>query len=194
MRTENISPEFDERLLETSDREKILPVYTVPLNEFRLKEYCLDNEIACYLPLRKVWKINAYMSHGKPYKCSKIVLRPMFPSYVFVKVTQEQQSLLWATHTVVRFLEPSSKERFLEDIRAVRAIETTGLEKEIEYNVDIKEGDRFQIETGVWEGVTGWLKKRDKKFLWTVELEFINQYIRTTINPSEFKMTRIQDN
>ncbi len=70
----------------------------------------------------------------------------------------------------------------------MRAFETTGLEKEIEFNVDIKEGDRFTIETGVWEGVSGWLKKKEKKFLWTVELEFVNQIVRTEINPAEYKM------
>ena len=180
--------EFDERLLEPSVHEKVLPVYTMPLNEFRVKEYCFKNGIVCYLPLRKVWKVNAYMSHGKPYKNSRVVLRPMFPSYVFVKVSQEQQSLLWSSKTVLRFLETTRLDRLLEDIRAVRACETTGLEKEIEFNVDIKEGDRFTIETGVWEGVSGWLKKKEKKFLWTVELEFVNQIVRTEINPAEYKM------
>ena len=180
--------EFDERLLEPSAQEKVIPVYTMPLNEFRVKEYCSKNGITCYLPLRKVWKVNAYMSHGKPYKNSRVVLRPMFPSYVFVKVSREQQSLLWSSKTVLRFLETTRPDRLVEDIRAVRAFETTGLEKEIEFNVDIKEGDRFTIETGVWEGVSGWLKKKEKKFQWTVELEFVNQIVRTEINPAEYKM------
>ena len=188
MKTENITVEFDERLLEPSVHEKVLPVYTMPLNEFRVKEYCFKNGIVCYLPLRKVWKVNAYMSHGKPYKNSRVVLRPMFPSYVFVKVSQAQQSLLWSSKTVLRFLDTTRPDRMLEDIRAVRAFETTGLEKEIEFNVDIKEGDRFTIETGVWEGVSGWLKKKEKKFQWTVELEFVNQIVRTEINPAEYKM------
>lgn len=180
--------EFDERLLEPFGQEKVLPVYTMPLNEFRVKEYCFKNGICCYLPLKKVWKVNAYMSHGKPYKNSRVVLRPMFPSYVFVKVSAEQQSLLWSSKTILRFLETTRPDRLLEDIRAVRAFETTSLEQEIEFNVDIKEGDRFIIESGVWEGVMGWLKKKDKKFLWTVELEFVNQIVRTEINPAEYKM------
>ena len=189
MKTEDITVEFDERILTPSENEVVCPVYTVPLNEFKLKDWCVKNGIVCYLPLKKTWKVNSYMSHGKPYKCSREVLRPMFPSYVFIKVQRAQLTPLWGTKTVVRFLEPSSKASLLEDIKAVRAFEAAGLEQEIEFNVDIKEGDRFLIETGVWEGVTGWLMKKDKKFLWTVELEFINQLIRTTINPSEFKMT-----
>ena len=81
--------------------------------------------------------------------------------------------------------------RLLEDIRAVRAFETAGLEREVEFNVGIREGDRFLIETGVWEGVTGWLERKERKFLWTVELEFVNQLVRTTINPSEYRMSRL---
>ena len=183
------SIEFDERILTPGDKEIVCPVYTMPLNEFRLREFCQGNGIACYLPLRKAWKVHSYTNHGKRYNYSKVVLRPMFPSYVFVRVTPEQQSLLWTTRTIVRFLDTTPTERLLDDIRTVRALETTGLDQEIEFNVGIKEGDRFVIETGVWEGVTGWLRKKNRKFLWTVELEFINQFVRTTINPSELKMS-----
>ncbi|MBP5674426.1 MAG: hypothetical protein IKP58_04315 [Victivallales bacterium] len=190
MKTENITVEFDERLLAPSSGESVMPVYTTPLNEFRLKELCRAADIPCYLPLRKVWKVNSYLSHGKPYKCSRIVLRPMFPSYVFIKATAQQLSELRATRAVIRFLDTESQDRLLEDIRTVRAMESVGLEQEIEFNVGICEGDRFLIENGVWEGVTGWLKKKDRKFLWTVELEFINQLVSTTINPSEFKMSK----
>ena len=76
-------------------------------------------------------------------------------------------------------------------MKTVRKVELVGFKQELEFHQDIAVGDRFQIQSGVWEGVTGWLTCRDKKFKWTVQIEFVNQMITTTINPSKFKMIKL---
>ena len=192
MKKDHREVEFDERILQTSCNELVCPVYTTPLNEFRLKDYCKDNGIVCYLPLRKAWKVNEYNRGGKAYRQTQVVLRPMFPSYVFVKMAEPQQmASLRGSHSIVRFLFPCSQESFLNDIRTVRALELAGLGQELEFNAGIAEGDRFLIESGIWAGVTGWLRKKRNRFLWTVELDFINEFVSTSLNPSEFKMSRL---
>jgi len=80
---------------------------------------------------------------------------------------------------------------FMEEVKTVRKVELVGFEQELEFNADIAVGDRFQIQSGVWEGVTGWLTSRDKKFKWTVQFEFVNETVTTTINPSKFKMIKL---
>ena len=191
MKNERVSIEFDERILIPANGTIVCPVHVLPLNEFKVKEFCIQNGITYYLPLIKVFKLHAYQSHGKSYKYSRVVLRPMFPSYIFVRISKEQQLQLWSSRSVMRFLDSVSQESLLEDIRTIHAIETVGMEQEIEFNVGLKEGDHFSIESGIWEGVSGWLKTKDKKSLWTVELEFLDQLVRTEINPSEYKMKRI---
>ena len=188
MKNEPLETEFDERILVPAENEIVCPVYTTPRNEFRLRDFCRENNILCYLPLKKTLKINNYQSHGKPYRATKEVLRPMFSSYLFVKLAQGQQSRLWGSCAVVRFLMPEVQQRLLDDIRAVRAIELTGLEQELEFNVYIKEGDHFTIENGVWRGVSGWLKRKERRYLWIVELEFNNQLVRTEIDPSQLRL------
>lgn len=184
--------EFDERILFPEEDEILCPVYTVPLNEFRLRDFCREKGIVCYLPLHQTWKVNDYLKRGKPYHQSQLVLRPMFPSYVFVKLPADGgRSLLYESKAALRILAPSSQERFIEDVRAIRSIELVGLEQEVEFNADIRIGDHFIIESGVWTGVTGWLKKKGKRFSWTVELEIVNQLVRTTIDPSQFEMRKI---
>ena len=79
----------------------------------------------------------------------------------------------------------------MEEVRTVRKVELIGFKQELEFNTDIAVGDRFQIQNGVWEGVTGWLTCRDKKFKWTVQIEFVNQTVTTTIDPSKFKMIKL---
>ena len=133
--------------------------------------------------------------HGsKSYQYPKEVLRPMFPNYAFVKLSQTQRSELFKSNAVIRVLAETEtlQDRLLDDIRLVRKIETIAMSEELVFNADIKEGDRFLIESGAWEGVYGWLKKKRNRTVWTVEIECLNALIQATIDPTQYKMTRIQ--
>ena len=184
-------PEFDESILTLSGTEVVCPVKTTPLHEFKFRDYCRENGVVSYLPLRRTWKVHNLTSNGKAYNYSKEVLRPMFMGYVFVKTPLEALRSLFETKLITKILMVTDLEAFIEEVRTVRRAELVGFKQELEFNEGIAVGDRFQIQNGVWEGVTGWLTSRDKKFKWTVQIEFVNQTITTTINPSKFKMIRL---
>ena len=184
-------PTFDESILQLTGTEVIRPVQTTPRHEFQFQDYCREKGIVSYLPLRKAWKIHNLNTNGKAYNYSKEVLRPMFASYVFVKIPLEELRSLFETKLIIKILQIRDLQAFLEEVRTVRRAELVGLKQELEFNEGIAVGDRFMIQNGVWEGVTGWLTCRDKKFKWTVQIEFVNQTITTTINPSKFKMIKL---
>ena len=184
-------PDFDESILQPVGTEVVRPVKTTPLHEFQFRDYCREKGIVSYLPLRKAWKIHNLNAKGKSYNYSKEVLRPMFTGYVFVKTPLEALRSLFETKLITKILMITDLEAFIEEVRTVRRAELVGFKQELEFNEGLAVGDRFQIQNGVWEGVTGWLTSRDKKFKWTVQIEFVNQTITTTINPSKFKMIRL---
>ena len=185
-------PEFDESILTISGTEVVRPVKTTPLHEFKFRDYCKENGLVSYLPLRRVWRVrNQTSSKGKTYSYSKEVLRPMFTGYVFVKIPLERLRGLFETKLVTKILHVADLDAFMEEVKTVRKVELVGFKQELEFNADIAVGDRFQIQNGVWEGVTGLLTSRDKKFKWTVQIEFVNQTVTTTINPSKFKMIKL---
>ncbi len=184
-------PEFDESILKLTGTDVVRPVKTTPLHEFKFRDYCKENGIVCYLPVRRVWRIHNVNSNGKAYNYSKEVLRPMFTSYVFVKVPLERLRRLFDTKLVAKILSVSNLTAFIEEVKTVRKVELIGFKQELEFHEDIAVGDRFKIMSGAWEGVTGWLSCRDKKFKWTVQIEFVHQLITTTINPSKFKMVKL---
>ena len=185
-------PEFDESILTISGTEVVRPVKTTPLHEFKFRDYCKENGLVSYLPLRRVWRVrNQTSTKGKTYSYSKEVLRPMFTGYVFVKIPLERLRGLFETKLVTKILHVADLDAFMEEVKTVRKVELVGFKQELEFNADIAVGDRFQIQSGVWEGVTGWLTSRDKKVKWTVQIEFVNQTITTTINPSKFKMIKL---
>lgn len=184
-------PVFNESILQLSGTEVVRPVKTTPCHEFQFRDYCLEKGIVSYLPLRKVWKVHNLNAKGKAYNYSREVLRPMFTSYVFVKTPLEELRSLFETKLITKILPVTDLEAFVEEIKTVRRAELVGFKQELEFHEDIAVGDRFLIQSGVWEGVSGWLTCRDKKFKWTVQIEFVHQLITTTINPSKFKMTRL---
>ena len=184
-------PTFDESILQLTGTEVIRPVQTTPRHEFQFQDYCREKGIVSYLPLRKAWKIHNLNTNGKAYNYSKEVLRPMFASYVFVKIPLEELRSLFETKLIIKILQIRDLQAFLEEVRTVRRAEVVGFKQELEFHEGLAVGDRFMIQNGVWEGVTGWLTCRDKKFKWTVQIEFVNQTITTTINPSKFKMIKL---
>ena len=131
---------------------------------------------------------------GKSYQYPKEVIRPMFPNYMFVMVSPEQRTPLYSTMAIVRILQDNymTEEKLLEEIRIVHQIETIAMNEEVEFNAKIKEGDKFLIESGPWQGIYGWLKKKQKRCLWTVEIECVNSLVQATINPSLYKMSPVE--
>ncbi len=193
MKNEIVLPPFDKRILLPEDGEDVVPIYTLPLHEFRFQEFCRKNGIVNYLPLKQAWKVANYTKNGKLYHYQRKVLRPMFASYVFVRMANLRQHDLFLSGSVNRVLPVADREKFLEELRVVRQIEQIGLSEELEFNCGIKEGDHFEILSGPWKGVCGWLMKKDKLYLWSVEIEFVNEVIRAQIDPSTIKMRRLDD-
>ena len=97
-------PEFDESILTPSGTEVVCPVKTTPLHEFKFRDYCRENGVVSYLPLRRTWKVHNLTSNGKAYNYSKEVLRPMFMGYVFVKTQPEELRKLFESKQIVRIL------------------------------------------------------------------------------------------
>ena len=194
MKDERFEFNFDERICTPGEREIVRCVYTRPNQESRLYEYCRTHGIVCYLPLKKVWRVVTRRYGGKSYQYPKEVIRPMFPNYMFVMLTPEQRTPLYNSMAIVRILQDTSQaeEKLQNEIRIVHQIETIAMNEEIEFNARIKEGDKFLIESGPWQGIYGWLKKKRRRCLWTVEIECVNSLVQATIDPTLYKMTPVE--
>ena len=184
---------FDERLLSVGGDEIVRPIYTMPLHEGRLVKYCRSLDIPFYLPLHKVWKVVNQRHGDRQYQYPKEVMRPMFPSYVFVKMNPDQRSLLYKSNSIAKILAVTDQAHLLEEIQVVRQLESIALTEELDFNASLKEGEKFLIESGPWQGIYGWLVKKEKRYLWTIEIECLNGIVQATIDPSKYKMTKVEE-
>ena len=186
--------DFDERLLHPAATEHVCPVYTVPLHEMRLLDFCRQHAIVSYLPLRRAWRVKTHNRGNRQYTYRNEVLRPMFPSYLFAKMNADQRAALYSSGDVVRIIGVADQPRLLAELQVVHQVEQIGMTTELEFNPGLCEGDKFLIESGPWQGITGWLTKKEKRFLWSVEIESVGTIIRATLDPSQYKLTKLENN
>ncbi len=185
-------PPLDARLFQVGEREILRPVYTLPLHEFQLVEELRQRDIPCYLPLRKAWSVRNRTYKEKTYRYTREYFRPLFPSYLFVKVEEEQRGEIFRCKNALRILPVTSNETLLEELKLVRQLEEIAQTQELEFNTTLREGDRFLMESGPWQGVYGWLRRKERRYLWLVEIQCLNGTIQATIDPSQYTMTRVE--
>lgn len=172
-----------------------MPVYTRPLHEFRLVEYCKDHSIPYYLPLVPDIKVhNVYKGHVR-HVYRQEVMRPMLRSYIFAQMTREQRRSIWRSNSVnnVWDVTPEEQPRFIEELRGLQMMEALSLTNKVEFKKEIQVNDRFVIESPrEFEGTYGYLVEKRKRFWWVVRLEFLGQFIDTQIDPTIYKFRKVE--
>jgi len=120
---------------------KWFAIYTRPRWEKKVAGLLLQKGIESYCPLNKVRR--------KWSDRIKLVEEPLFKSYVFVKVTDEQRTAVRMTNGVVNFVYWNGKpanikekeiqtiKRFLDEHENVEAVK-----------MDVKEGERVVVTAG----------------------------------------------
>ena len=188
--------DFQPEIVTFSIREDALwlPIYTRALHEFKLYDYLREHGIPAYLPVVPDFKIHRVVKGEKQHSYRHEVMRPMLKSYVFAQLTFEQRKELWKTDAINNIWKVSPEEQptFIEELRGLQMMEVLARSSKLEYKKEIQVNDRFIIEAPrEFEGTYGYLIQKRKKFLWVVKLEFLNQCIDVEIDPSLYKMSKV---
>lgn len=187
---------FERQLVNISLSEDSLwmPIYTQSQHEFRLHKYLVEHKIPVYLPLVPDIKIHNVRRCGKEYSYKKSVLRPMFGSYIFAQMTEEQKREIYRSNSVINIWSVSRTEQvsFIKELHGIQVLEDLAKKSKLEFHNDIKVNDQFIIESPPYEGTYGYLIERRKKFLWVVKLEFLNMAVLAQIDPSEYKIAKVE--
>ena len=136
--------------------------------------------VEVYLPLQKLYKIYA--------KKKRLVEKPLFSCYLFVKITKEQFRIVQDTEGVVDFVSFARNLISIPkiEIEIVKRIVGENLEIELEdQNYDA--GDVVEVVSGTLSGLRGKLldKKGKKNFL--LQLNQIGYNLLIEINPKDIR-------
>jgi transcription antitermination factor NusG len=132
--------------------KKWFAVYTRPRWEKKVHKLLEEKGIESYCPLNKV--------HRKWSDRIKVVEEPLFKSYVFVKVNEEEKTPVRMTEGVVNFIywlgKPANiKEKEIETIKRF-----LNDHHDVEVRaVDIEAGKKVMVQSGILMGKEGTVKK-----------------------------------
>ncbi|MBQ9417263.1 MAG: hypothetical protein IJU19_01650 [Bacteroidales bacterium] len=140
-------------------------------------------DIECYLPMMA--------NRDRRYKRHDLPEKPMFPSYLFVRINARQIYQVRTTHGVVAIV--SSQHSIIpvpeRDIEAVRLFEATRRQFYLAETSSLVKGSRVAILNGEFAGLEGTLIKgnRDGNFsvnITVLNLSFIVHIKRSELRPS----------
>ena len=128
-------------------------LYTKPRAEKRVSERLQAEGIECYLPLHRspcVW-----------YDRVKIVDKPLFSSYIFVRCSEWELRTLLSDYGVLRIIYYCGKPAIIRQ-KEIKAIQ---LFLEQAENRELCVGEEVEILSGAFKRISGKIRKIKKKYL-----------------------------
>jgi transcription antitermination factor NusG len=132
--------------------KKWFAVYTRPRWEKKVHKLLEEKGIDSYCPLNKV--------HRKWSDRIKVVDEPLFKSYVFVKVSEDEKTQVRMTEGVVNFIYWLGKPAIIKEKEIETIKKFLNDHHDVEVSpMEIKAGKKVRVESGIFMGKQGTVKK-----------------------------------
>ena len=139
--------------------------HTRPRCEKKLAQYCEREGLSATLPCYRA----AHKYRGK----TVVFEKPLFPGYLFLRISPEQRRTIYGSDYLANLLEVTDQALFVRQLEDVlRALET---DCEIRLAPTIGEGTRVKIKNGPLRGMEAWVEKRHGVNTVLLRLDFIGQ-------------------
>jgi transcription antitermination factor NusG len=152
--------------------------HTRPRCEKKLLQFCGREKLEASLP--------CYRSVHKYRGKTAVFKKPLFPGYVFLKISAGQRATVLQSDHLANLLEISDQDLFVRQLGEVlRALET---DLEIRLAPTINEGLRVKIKNGPLRGIEGWVEKRYGMTTVLLRLDFISQAAAVKLEASDLEL------
>ncbi len=164
------------------DIAKWFAIYTKPRQEKIVEKQLLKQKIEYYLPYKKELR---QWSDRK-----KWVETPLFPSYIFVKITTKEYSVVKGTHGVLKFVNFSGERLSIreEEIALIRRVETSKCLVEVAQDTAFTIGAKVEITEGILAGESGKLVTIAGKDRVGIEIESLGCFLSIEIERKHLKV------
>ena len=151
--------------------------HTKPRCEKKLVRYCKREGVDVTLPCYK----SAHRYRGK----TVVFVKPLFPGYVFLRLTEEQCRIVHQSDCIANLLVVTDQELFASQLQEILVALETDLE--VRLAPSIGEGMRVRIKTGPLRGMEGWVEHRHGPNVVLLRLDFIGQAAAVKIEATELE-------
>jgi transcription antitermination factor NusG len=139
--------------------------HTKPRCEKKLERHCAREQLAITLPCYK----SPHRYRGK----TVVFEKPLFPGYVFLRITEDEKRLVFKSDCIANLLTVTDQELFGRQLADI----LLALESDLEIRLApaIGEGTRVEIKSGPLRGLDGWVESRYGANVVLLRLDFIGQ-------------------
>jgi transcriptional antiterminator RfaH len=160
----------------------VLPWYvahTRPRCEKKLAEFCRDRGFHVTLP--------CYRSVRKYDRKTAVFEKPLFPNYVFLRLSPPQRQKVYQSDYVANLLDVPDQELFEKQLGDI----LLSLESETEVLLapQITAGSRVKITSGPLRGLEGFVENRSGVTYVNLRLDFIGQAVAVKVEASDVELT-----
>ena len=151
--------------------------HTRPRCEKKLARYCERGGVINKLPLYR----SVHRYRGK----TVVFRKPLFPGYLFLRLSPEQRQSVYQSDFVASVLEIFDQELFVRQLDHILAATETDLE--IRLAPELGEGTRVRIRSGPLRGMEGWVEARYGPTTVLLRLDFIGQAAAVRMEAQELE-------
>lgn len=152
--------------------------HTRPRAEKKVADYCRQEGWPYELPL---------YSSVKTYRSKRVVFhKPLFPGYVFLKLTEGQPARARQHQHVANLLIPPDQEEFTRQLQSI--LTALGGEREIRVAPEVVEGRAVRLISGPLRGVEGVVVQRSGMVEVFLRLDFIGQGAAVRVSADELEL------
>jgi transcription antitermination factor NusG len=164
---------------ENPDRRAWFAAFTAPQAEQSVARHLAIYGIESFLPTFEsthVWK----------NRQKKKIMKPMFPSYVFVHLDETERRKLFRVPNVVKIIGgkqgpipiPTSEIEFLRSM---------AFDKRLTPSVEFAPGQRVRIKDGPMRGIEGTLIRHNNKLRFVLTLQLMNKHVAIEVVADEIE-------
>ncbi len=159
---------------------KWYPFYTRSRFEKKVYLELLKQNYEAYLPLQKT------VRHWKDRR--KIIELPLFSSYIFVRIQQQQIPEILKINGISRYISFNNQPAYVKDeeIEVIKSFLNTNSEIEVMDGL-IKEGTEVIMKSGLFSGYKGKIIKHSGKNKIVVEIESMNKTLLVSLDTENIK-------
>jgi transcriptional antiterminator RfaH len=146
--------------------------HTKPRCEKKFARHCAQEKLEATMPCYKA--VHRY--RGK----TVVFEKPLFPGYVFLRITAEQKSHAYQCDHLANLLAVPDQELFGRQLADV----LLALDSKVEVKLasDIGEGMRVKIKSGPLRGLDGWVEQRHGPDTVILRIDFIGKAVAVKLD------------
>lgn len=139
----------------------------------------------CLSALRVFHYLPVFKKVSKVQRRRVVRYLPMFPGYVFTRLSQDERSRVLGTHQVVHAIEVLQARRMIHQLRQIRRAVMLPADLKVVQNFDV--GECVRVVSGPLCGVEGRVVRRGAEFKLVLSIDILGRALEVSVLPTDLQ-------